>query len=486
MATGEACTVRSKGSMTQARPWGRRQGACPCGIGGRIQAECCLPWEEAYQRLTARMVAFAALPSLRPMEREAESLFRSMDGESSAGAGGRPESRLRFLEWFLCDYVASRGRGPLLGALADGAVDLPDREALLLLALLLAPVRAYEVSETIGPQGVMLKDLLVGSERRAGPAGLPPGLIRSDVVIGRFFWVGRLWRPGPSLLRLAAPARGELLAYARTAYQMARPGRHVSVVDFLDGGPHLYHHFFRLRGEDLGGQEVTTVRSVAYAPARVRLDGSDAAHIRVVLERQPDLELVAGGGQTRYAWIPAGDGVARATVTLDERGVEVLADTRPDLTEASAVLARALQGLVREGGVEADAPNSPTLAGKRAAEPEGADFLRRMVAGWAGMALPLLADRSPVEACRSQAGRLEVVTLLAELARDLARARRLGRAWADLDAVRGGLGLTELEEPGTFTGGADRGKGRAAVRSTAAGKPVRRGGGEHRPHRSRR
>jgi hypothetical protein len=433
------------------------------------------------------MMAFAASPACRRQGREGAAVFSPVDA-NGAGAGGRqPEGSLRFLEWLLCDYAPSRRDGTLLGRLADEATELPPSEASLLLALFLSPVRAYEVGEILGPQGVMLKDILVGSERRAGPFGLPRELIRSDILIGRLCHVGRLWRPGPTMMRLAAPARGELLAYARTVYQMARPGRHVSLEDFLDGSPELYHHFFQLRGGSLAGREICTVRSEAYAPGRVRLEGVDSVHIRAVLERQPDLEPVEGPAQGQYAWIRADDGVCRATVGQDERGVEIRADTRADLAEASRILSRALQGLVQERPAEElPAQTHSTPGDDGAEEPTGTAFLRRTFASWAETTQPLLSDRTPAEACRLQTGRLEVAALLTEIERDLARHKRLGRAWVDLGPLRDSLGAAE---PPVFTAprsGADRGSAGAAVHPAKRQDPKRRGSGEHRTPRFRK
>jgi hypothetical protein len=416
--------------------------------------------------------------------REAAAVFSPVD-ENGTGAGGRqPEGSLRFLEWLLCDYAPSRRDGTLLGRLADEAAELPPSEASLLLALFVAPVRAYEVGEILGPQGVMLKDILGGSEHRAGPFGLPRELIRSDIVIGRFFHVGRLWRPGPTVMRLAAPARGELLAYVRTVYQMARPGRHVSLEDFLDGSPELYHHFFQLRGDSLAGREICTVRNEAYAPGRVRLEGTDSARIRAVLERQPDLVPVASPAQGWYSWIRADDGVSRATVGQDERGVEIRADTRMDLAEASRILARALQGLVQgRPAEEVPAQTRSTPVGGGAEEPAGTAFLRRTFASWAETTQPLLSDRTPAEACQSQAGRLEVAALLTRLERDLARHKRLGRAWVDLEPLRDSLGAADPSVSAAPRRGADRGSAGAAVHPTKRQGPRRRGSGEHRTAR---
>ena len=139
-----------------------------------------------------------------------------------------------FAEWFLHDYVAPKRTGPLLGEFADAAEGLSAREEQLLFAMLLTPIRAFEIAEPPGPRGVAVKDLLAGSEWVLGPLGVPEGLIRSDVCIGRLLPVGRLGRPGIGLLRLPPGSQGELLAYLRATYRLSQAGRHVSLEDYAD------------------------------------------------------------------------------------------------------------------------------------------------------------------------------------------------------------------------------------------------------------
>ena len=204
----------------------QRHGPCPCG-SMRSFATCCLPWEEALQRLMARLIGFAATAAVRRLERGAFDVFMGREGTSPTRSAVGEATALRFLEWFLHDYVPRPGEGPLLGLFADGAVGLDAREEELLLASLLTPVRAYEVSESPGPRGIVVRDLLTGAEGRVGILGFNDMPIRSDTLICRLLPTGRLLRTGAGVLQLPAICREELLVYLRTTYQMGRPGRHV-------------------------------------------------------------------------------------------------------------------------------------------------------------------------------------------------------------------------------------------------------------------
>lgn len=331
-----------------------------------------------------------------------------------------------------------------MGEFADAAAGLSQREEDLLFALLLQPVRAYEVTETLGPRGVQVKDLLTGTERALGPLGLAELPIRSDVVICRLVPLGRLTRSGPGLLRLPAAGREELLAYLRTAYRMARPARHVSLEDFLDGAAHLYHHFFLFRGQGLGGRACETVPRAAFAPGRVVYKGPDGSRIRAGLDRQPELVRdIETADEVCYAWIDPGRGITRGAVLVRSGQVQVSADTREDLADARRFVEACLRGLIEPIGQHAEKTGAPAARDSSRSGPgaPGEAFFARILERWPDTPSPLLDERTPREACRTRAGRQQVVALILGLERDFARLKRLGRAWADVTPLREQLNL---------------------------------------------
>ncbi len=172
----------------------QRHAPCLCG-SRRVLADCCLPWEEAFRSLVARLAAFRGTETVRRLTARAVEVFWKADVPTRAATGRGAGSDACFSEWLLQDYVAPKRTGALLGEFADAATGLGAREDQLLFALLLTPVRAFQVMETPGPRGVLVKDLLTGSEAVLGFLGLPDGLIRSDVCVGRLLPL----RPRPPL-----------------------------------------------------------------------------------------------------------------------------------------------------------------------------------------------------------------------------------------------------------------------------------------------
>ncbi|HSD50783.1 MAG TPA: hypothetical protein VLG48_05190 [Candidatus Methylomirabilis sp.] len=429
----------------------QRHASCPCG-SGRILSACCLPWEEAFQRLIARLVAFVARPRIRRQENRAAGLFWNTERPLQPGKGQAAAENLRFLEWFLHDEPTPRGRGPLLGEFADTAVGLCAREEELLFGLLLAPVRPFEVTESADPRGVLvIKDLLAGAERAMGPFGFTAPPIRSDVLICRLVSCGRLARPGAGLLVLPAASREEVLAYVRTAYRMARPARHVSLEDFLDTSTHLYHHYFLLRGKSQGGRAEETVPRASFAPGWRDYRGKDPARIRASLDRQMELERQTGSrGEVRYAWIDLERAVIRATVSIRQDEIRVTADTGEDLSGAAQFLETCLRSLVEFVGGETleseDAGWDATP--RRASVAPGTAFLARVLDRWPDSPCPLLEDRTPREAVNSRTSRRQVADILLGMEREFDRLKRLGRAWADLAALREQLDLPTAAAPG--------------------------------------
>jgi hypothetical protein len=428
----------------------QRHAFCPCG-SGRILSACCLSWEEAFQRLVSRLVTFVARPRIRRQESRAASVFWNTERPLQTGKGQAAAENLRFLEWFLHDQPTARGRGPLLGEFADAAVDLTAREEEVLFGLLLAPARPYEVTESADPRGVIVvKDLLAGAERAVGPFGFAVPPIRSDVLICRLVPCGRLVRPGAGLLVLPAGSRQEMLAYVRTAYRVARPARHVSLEDFLDTAVHLYHHYFLLRGKSQGGRAVETLPRASFAPGWRSYRGKDPARIRASLDRQMELEGQAGTeGEVRYSWVNLERAVTRATVSIRLDEIRVTADTREDLAGVAHFLETCLRGLVEFAGEEAaeDTDAAEDAAPRQASVAPGTAFFNRVLDRWPDSPSPLLENRTPREAVKSRTGGQQVAGILRGLERDFDRLRRLGRAWADLAALREELNLPSAAPP---------------------------------------
>jgi hypothetical protein len=422
----------------------QRHAPCPCG-SLRALADCCLPWEEAFRRLVARLAAFAAAPTARRLEGRAAAVFWNTEAPGDTPHGRSAGNDACFAEWFLHDYVAPKRTGPLLGEFADGADGLIAREERLLFSMLLTPIRAFEIAEPPGPRGVAVKDLLAGSEWVLGPLGVPDGLIRSDVCIGRLLPVGRLGRPGIGLLRLPPGSQGELMAYLRATYRLSRAGRHVSLEDYADRAGHLYHHFFLDRGRELGGRAHRTCRWTPFIAGQIRYCGDETVRIRAELNREPELEPVTDWEDgARYLWLDPVQGVTAGTVWFRGDEIQASAETEEDLGRLGGFLESCLRGLVRREPVEA-APTArvaPASAARHGATPAGAVFIRGFLERWPEMASPTLSDETPREACRSAAGREAVVQLLLGLERDMARQKRLDRAWGEIGPLWEGLSLS--------------------------------------------
>lgn len=455
--------------MKVAGPQRQRHASCPCG-SGRALAECCLPWEETFRSLTARCAAFSETEAVRRLTARAAEVFWTADVPRSVAPGRGAGSDACFCEWFLQDYVAPKCTGPLLGAFADGAAGLAAREEQLLFALLLAPARAFQVMEPPGPRGVLVKDLLTGSEPVLGFFGLPDGLIRGDVCVGRLLPFGRLKRPGISLLRFPPGSQGELLAYLRAAYRLARPGRHVSFEDYVDGAAHLYHHFFLDRGRELGGRAHRTCRWAPFAVGRVRYRALEAARIGAALARQATLERIEeDGGAHRYLWVDRVHGVALGTVLARPHEIEAAAETTEDLRKLAEFLEACLRGFIERMPDDSVADAGPTAEPvvPSASAPAGTAFLRGMLERWPDVPWAGLSGRTPWEACRTQAGREEVARALLGLERDMARQKRLGRAWGDVEPLWGRLDMAHPSSLPAIAG--DEGASKIAAREKRSG-----------------
>ena len=389
-----------------------------------------------------RLLSFAESPAVHRHEADAATVFWNVEGAVRPAKGLGPEGGLRFLEWFIHDYTPKRGGGTLLASFADTAVSLSPHEEHLLLMSLLAPVRAYEVTK--GPS-TMVKDLLTGGHRLVGPLGLPEPQVSSDILICRLLQWGRIARPGASVLVLPAACREELLTYLRTAYQLAKPPRHMALEDFLDGSAHLYHHFFLSRGRSRGGRGMETAPAVAFAPGCVVYRGKELSRIRAALDRQSELERdETGGDEVRYTRVDLERGVARATVLVRPDEVQLRADSREELAAAKEFLETCLRGLIQSVEEQMSEPaGAPLDEGRRTGTGiPGQAFLARYLDRWPDTPHPMLDDHTPRDAVRFTGERVQVVWLLTNLEREMARQKSLGRASVELAGLWEQLQLT--------------------------------------------
>ena len=404
-----------------------RSGSCACG-SRRPFASCCLRWHAGLDRVLARLAAFAEQPEIRLIQQRAAAEF-----------GAHAEDSPAFWEWCLCDYEAAELRGSVLGWYADLETDLSLEEQTALTAALFTPLRPYEVLEAPASAVLVVKDLLSGSELSVGPLGIPGGIIRSDVVVARPVSIGQLRRPLVCWLAFPPGTHTDLLAYIRGAYQMLHTGRHLALEDFADGNATLYHAFGSEQGR--GVRILPTARMEPWAPASLMYRCTAAARIQAALDRQPALERSHDpGAEGRvYRWDgPAGS--MGGTIVLNDDTLTASADTRTDRARIRDLLETCLRGMtdfVAERPV-AGGPPSPG----RISPPAGHLFLERVLTTWPDRVAPELNGQTPREACATQRGQEAVVRLLLNLERDLARQKRLGRAWADAGEIWERLGLT--------------------------------------------
>jgi hypothetical protein len=165
----------------------------------------------------------------------------------------------------------------------------------------------------------------------------------------------------------------------------------------------------------------------------------------VGLDRQQELEPKERPEEgIEYAWVDLERAVVRATVLVRDREVRVRADTYEDLAEARCFVETCLRGLIHpvteefeESGVISGATPPPGVS-----QPRGSAFLKTFLDRWPDIPSPVLDDRTPREAGKSQSGRRRVADLLLGMERDFARQKRLGRAWADITPLREQFVLT--------------------------------------------
>jgi hypothetical protein len=137
-------------------------------------------------------------------------------------------------------------------------------------------------------------------------------------------------------------------------------------------------------------------------------------------------------------------GVTLGTIVVREDELHARAETAEDLSQLSVFLEACLRGLVRRLPPDTDLVPTPTPQkdAATAGGVSGTTFVRRMLAAWADTPSPALSGQTPRAACLSEVGRDAVTGLLVDLERNMARQRRIGRAWGDVGPLWDALHLS--------------------------------------------
>jgi len=106
--------------------------------------------EEAFRRLVARLAAFSATPAARRLEGRAVGCSGTPRYPTTPPTAVAPEATPALPSGFCTITLPPRRTGSLLGEFADTAEGLSAREEQLLFAMLLTPIRAFEIAEPPG------------------------------------------------------------------------------------------------------------------------------------------------------------------------------------------------------------------------------------------------------------------------------------------------------------------------------------------------
>lgn len=222
----------------------------------------------------------------------------------------------------------------------------------------------------------------------------------------------------------------------------------------------------------MGGRAHRTCRWVSFAPGHVRYHTIETARVRAALARQSALEPIEGAeGSGRYLWVDQVHAATLGTVRVHPDAIEVSAETTEDLEKLAEFLEACLRGLIHRVPPDAVGRAAPTSApvGEASSAPAGTDFVRRMLDRWTDVPWAALSERTPREVCGTQASRAEVARALLGLERDMARQKRLGRAWGEVEPLWDRLNLARPLPPHAPTG--EEGAGGTPVREKrSAGK----------------
>ncbi len=368
------------------------------------------------------------------------------------------EQTAPLIDWMMHDWVPPRlGRTIMQEYLRRHGAGIAPREREMVESWSRSYVGLYEVREVRVGSGVELKDLIAGETFFVHDVSMSKALVRWDGLLARVV-------PGErghefSGVGVSVPRRQLEPLHAWMEEDRLRSG--------LPWPDYLSSHLPRIRRlpQDIAAEWIESLRvshgdgeEIFFSKAVYRV----VDHETLTTNLRSRSDLNEDDEETRYTWLrgPASEEGRTVLGTMRVEGAELVfeSNSKQRHERGKRMLAElagpALRHLRDEFTTQREMKRR-TLDEPRAAEPVSneippevrhklvTEYMERHNAKWPDMALPALGGKTPRQAVKSAAGRMEVSALLRDFENAEEHKRRAGEPFYDVARLRAELDLKE-------------------------------------------
>ncbi|MBI4745045.1 MAG: SEC-C domain-containing protein [Deltaproteobacteria bacterium] len=468
-----------------------RNDPCPCGSGKKYK-KCCLAKDEAASHKTAvtlvessltdRLLSFALQQRLKKDFESAYSLYFKKPFREPVVMDEEDIEFGVFLDWFIHDFLLKSGKTVVEEFYQENFRRISGEEKAVLESEMLSYLSVYEVAAVVPDEGLMLHDLITGEEFEVKDVRGSRSLVRWDIVIARAIRHKAANKLSGFVMILPRDDRERFMAVLsarREEFRKETGKKEWSA--FLKSRGYLLFHTFNER--ETSTPVPFTEERHRLIEARAEYYAADFQSARRLLSNEFDfvLDEEKEGKELQYTWLKRGKSEAweegklpkeagmrpiimqsqlisqggevrfsalgSIKITANRLTLECISKER--LERGKARLKEILGDIVqhKQDSVKAFEP-SGSERDKRPSEniETGIDneakislmsrYYSQYVEEWIKSPIPALNGLSPLESCKTEAGRARVDEILKGMENSEERNRRDGKPYMDVNKIR--------------------------------------------------
>ncbi len=445
-----------------------RNDPCPCGSGQKYK-KCCMMKPPApigredviKKRLTQSLVQFAETYHKHSLKRAFDHFWGDFSVVDSLPIEHHQSVMINCMEWFVHDRVLDERTGKTLIDLYIEKTKLLGVDELAILKRMQdAAISLYEVQEHYFDEGFLLKDLIQGEVFQVSEKMATRSLMKWDVFATRLLLLDGKYVITGSLYPFEIRKKNDLveaLMKAFTAYIKNKPGS--SLKDFLkaEGGPFFNHQWC----DFFVNPEPVFLHNTSGDPMVISTAVFDVVHEERLHEKLGKVKELERDGEAGngYRWVgdtKSMENVTLGTITVKVGQLRLECNSKKRLTRGKKLILKHLAGDVVPSADSFENPDQMVEEIRRPQAPyeepddeipadvERAlytEFMDKHNKGWIKMGIPALNGKTPLQAVKTEPGRLKVIELLKQFENGEEHNRRMGRPHYHISWMWKKLGL---------------------------------------------
>lgn len=443
-----------------------RNDSCPCGSNKKYK-KCCLPKayteigreETIKQRLVQDILRLAKGKFVDRLDEAYDYFWSDFDPEEYLTADYLQSADINFWEWVVHDWVPDDDGKALIDYFIEGNKNLSPDELKILNMMNHSVISLYEVQEVFPEKGLILKDLLMGDEYDVREKMATRSLRKWDIFATRLIHLDGRYIMSGCVYPYPVNQKESIINYINDTFEGFRKDYpDAAIDDFLksEGDIFNFHWYDQIQNPPQFGLATTTGETFRFSKSVFEI--KDKEDIIKKLKKIKDIEPKDNG----FLWLSKEDKDGRSTIlgNIKIEGDELILECNSGkrLEKGKALISKHLSGSVAH---KTDTFQNPMEVMKSVKElPKSGmqnkipmeiqqkvynDLMQRHYERWLYEKIPALNNKTPMDAIKTDAGRMKVIELLKSIENHEEHSKRDGRPHYDISWMWERLGV-EREE----------------------------------------